>query len=965
MNKLFISCALVLLAGTGFGQNILITDSSFSPGNPMDCDVYGNGGTVNFFDDGGSSGNYQDNFSDTLVVCPDLSTGTKVGVSFGINAGFSFNIDSTDSIYVWDGPNTSAPLLGIHNSATDPNGFNHQASFENNPLGCLTIAFVTDDSINGTGWAANLSCGTPPQPFNPHMHAYVNGNLSDSLTPSDTGMIRLCLGDSILYVGSGDFPYSLESTGAGYSQTDTSINYKWFFSNGTVEVGDSVWFHPPNHAGYVVTLQVTDNFPNTEQLISLVRVAPRMDFSTTRALNDSICVGEEVELIAGLTGNDTVGVSPTVAITEVGGSFAGLTYLPDGSGINYEAPITISGFGEGQQLTSGTDILRLAVTMEHSYLGDLEMMLSCPNGDSIVVFNSYTGQGIGPAFAGGFGGGGIFMGDADDGFNGNPGIGWTYSFSDTLADWGTLGTEFANGNTLPTTISSGLAMNPDSIYLPEETFDDLIGCPINGTWKLTVRDNLGIDDGYIFDWAIFFNPIINPNYQSYTSQVVDAKWYDGNDNFLGGAGDTTVFDAPDSSGFNYYTFKVHDDFGCESDTTIPVYVTPRPVPQFLDTGTCNDQFTTSVNGADSALWQVLYGQDTLVDFFPSNRHLPVIIASQATGAFDISVTSYINSCTFVDTVSLEFYPNVPLDLLHDTLGCFGDTFRIEPSFLDSNSHYSWSFNNDTSHAITVSESGTYYLTVTGCGTSEDSIHVAFYYPPHVSAEILSCDSSAVVELSHRNFNGQWMVLDSDMVHFTATQDTTHFYISTDERGFINVGFYDSLCASLDSVSVLFEHSPTVQVFDSLICQKDAPLVLTTQVYPYGSGTFLWTGGSNDSVFATSQAGIYEVTFTNDCGTAYDSVHVKFKTCDFFIPNVITPNSDGLNDVFRIVNMEYYNSIYMYIYDRWGQKVYEGFDEEARWDARKANGKTVPDGVYFYRIVIDGVELQGAFTVITD
>lgn len=948
-----------------FGQDILITDTNFSPGSPMDCDVYGNGGTPNFYDDGGSGGSYQNNFADTLVVCPDLSTGTKVAVSFGINAGFTFDVDSTDSIYVWDGPDTSSPLLGVHNSATDPNGFNHQASFVNNPLGCLTIAFVTDDSINGTGWGANLSCGTPPQPFNPHMQAYVNGNLTDSMTPPDTGMIQVCPGDSLLFVGSGDFPYSLENTGAGYSQTGTSVSYKWFFSNGTVLTGDSVWFTPPNNAGYVVTLQVTDSFPNTEQLVSFVRVAPRMDFSTTRAVNDSICEGQAVELIAGLTGSDTVGVSPTVAITEVGGSFAGLTYLPDGSGINYEATIDISGFGQGQLLTSGMDIMRLAITMEHSFLGDLEMMLSCPNGDSVVVFNSFSGQGIGPAFAGGFGGGGTFLGDADDGFNGNPGIGWTYSFSDTLADWGNMATELSNGNTVSTTISNGLAMNADSIYLPEQTFNDLVGCPINGIWKLTVRDNLTIDDGYIFDWAIFFNPLINPNYQSYTSQVVDASWYDGTGTFLGGAGDTIITDIPDSNGVNYYTFEVEDDFGCISDTTIAIYQTARLVPQFLDTGTCNDQFTTSIAGADSALWEVLYGKDTLLSFLPSNHHNPVIIGSDTFGEYDISVTSYINNCAFVDTITLEFYQTVPRDLLTDTMGCFGDTFRITPAFLTNNASYSWSPGNDTTPVITVDSSGTYYLTVTGCGTSEDSIHVGFYYPPQLSADILACDSSAEVSLSHRNFEGTWQVLDSDVEHFTIAEDSYSFSLATPDLGYIIIGFYDDFCATMDSVAIQFNHPPTVSIHDSLICEKDAPLVLNTLAYPPGSNTFSWSDGSNDSILAASQAGLYEVNLSNDCGTAYDSVYVRFKECDYMIPNVITPNGDGLNDWFVIVNLEYYNDVYLYIYDRWGKKVYEGGNEEARWDGHRRSGALVPDGVYFYRAIIDGEELQGSFSVILE
>ena len=57
--------------------------------------------------------------------------------------------------------------------------------------------------------------------------------------------------------------------------------------------------------------------------------------------------------------------------------------------------------------------------MEHSYLGDLEMMLTCPSGLSINVFNSYSGSS--GLFPGGFGGGNTFLGGAYDNNTGNIG----------------------------------------------------------------------------------------------------------------------------------------------------------------------------------------------------------------------------------------------------------------------------------------------------------------------------------------------------------------------------------------------------------------------------------------------------------------------------------------------------------------------------------------------------------------
>jgi len=144
----------VLSTSQIFGQVVTMGDPGYPPNAPVDCSVFGTNGTN--FQDPGQANNYPSNFNDTIVFCPELPTGTKMSITFGINAGFEFNVDGSDSVYVYDGPNTSAPLLGVHNSVTDPTGFTHLASW-NNPTGCLTVVFISDIAIEGTGWLATFN----------------------------------------------------------------------------------------------------------------------------------------------------------------------------------------------------------------------------------------------------------------------------------------------------------------------------------------------------------------------------------------------------------------------------------------------------------------------------------------------------------------------------------------------------------------------------------------------------------------------------------------------------------------------------------------------------------------------------------------------------------------------------------------------------------------------------------------
>jgi gliding motility-associated-like protein len=63
-----------------------------------------------------------------------------------------------------------------------------------------------------------------------------------------------------------------------------------------------------------------------------------------------------------------------------------------------------------------------------------------------------------------------------------------------------------------------------------------------------------------------------------------------------------------------------------------------------------------------------------------------------------------------------------------------------------------------------------------------------------------------------------------------------------------------------------------------------------------------------------------------------------------IPNIITPNGDGFNDVLIIKNLDKYTDNNLLIADRAGKLVYEKNSYQNDWDAQNA-----PDGTYYYVI----------------
>jgi gliding motility-associated-like protein len=66
------------------------------------------------------------------------------------------------------------------------------------------------------------------------------------------------------------------------------------------------------------------------------------------------------------------------------------------------------------------------------------------------------------------------------------------------------------------------------------------------------------------------------------------------------------------------------------------------------------------------------------------------------------------------------------------------------------------------------------------------------------------------------------------------------------------------------------------------------------------------------------------------------------------PNVFSPNSDGINDIWKI-DLSIFEKIECIIYNRWGNKIFETNNKNIIWDAHTTSGENCTDGSYFYII----------------
>ena len=102
---------------------------------------------------------------------------------------------------------------------------------------------------------------------------------------------------------------------------------------------------------------------------------------------------------------------------------------------------------------------------------------------------------------------------------------------------------------------------------------------------------------------------------------------------------------------------------------------------------------------------------------------------------------------------------------------------------------------------------------------------------------------------------------------------------------------------------------------------------------------------NTTTIAVTEGGFYTAEVTNQCGSASDVFELFIEDC--VIPNVITPNGDGQNDVFYTNIAETYTDTHVTIYNRWGRKVYENTNYDNSWNGVNNGGGALAGGTYYY------------------
>ncbi len=244
--------------------------------------------------------------------------------------------------------------------------------------------------------------------------------------------------------------------------------------------------------------------------------------------------------------------------------------------------------------------------------------------------------------------------------------------------------------------------------------------------------------------------------------------------------------------------------------------------------------------------------------------------------------------------------------------------------------------------------------------SSDSVPLIFYDPaddtPGGVEYQRSYDWTTIPALSEK-LNGQTVKFDAPY------EDLTYLVTVTDR-------FSNAMEARVDYVSIAVKAVYETEGLKDTVAherhdeiQGSAPIEIRFNDESLGHVTVTeWTFGDagrsleRNPLFVFSEAGtdsVYLRVLNRDsgCEDLSEPYVVNVWESELDVPNVFTPNNDGVNDEFRVA----YRSLKkfeMLIFNRWGRKVYESTDPTTGWDGKVGN-KTGTPGVYFYYIRGEG------------
>ncbi|MCS6990722.1 MAG: gliding motility-associated C-terminal domain-containing protein [Chitinophagales bacterium] len=399
----------------------------------------------------------------------------------------------------------------------------------------------------------------------------------------------------------------------------------------------------------------------------------------------------------------------------------------------------------------------------------------------------------------------------------------------------------------------------------------------------------------------------------------------------------------------WYFVTGTDSYGCSATDSIVLFVLPLPqVYIFADTSLCaGDTIPMYAVGGLYYSWQPTAGLSA-----PLNNS--TLASPNQTTTYTVTVTDF-KGCQNMATHTIYVRPKPDAEASGPEIVCAGIPIQLEAS---GGIYYVWQPITGLTNAFisnpqaVIYTSTTYTVTVTNAYFCTDTAQLQLHVQPPLEAFVCRdttiCMGDSAFLWAGGGLDYLWWPSES-LVNpqspntWAAPQNTTTY----------SVIVRDACYADTLYATVIVQPPPVVWAGPDLHTVAGVDVEIVALASP---GTYQWEPSTGLSCAQCLNPTVnlletttYVLTVTDSLGcTATDSLTVWVGCAEqvIFIPNVFTPNGNGLNDVLYVRTTGVEDLVFFRIYDRWGKRIFETNSLDRGWDGRY-NGQEMPAGTYLY------------------
>lgn len=542
--------------------------------------------------------------------------------------------------------------------------------------------------------------------------------------------------------------------------------------------------------------------------------------------------------------------------------------------------------------------------------------------------------------------------------------------------------------------------------------------PVTLTVSSVYCPDINYTDYVYFNRAVL--PVIALNYDSVCSPLAitiinnsalypaaDFYWYKNNVLFSTSSTlqqiDTLYADQTDSA----YTFKLVV-FSCNRYDSVSQTVIVRQanfVPAlYADTfhNCVFDPFLFSASVIPGCIVTYDFGDSTFSQPVPSDSS--VVHAYDSPGDYTVSLIMYCECKIKSDNLVVHVNPGPVLTTSVPPIGCTDSVITVtsQNSSPVSAGAYHTYFGDGTYDMISANPNHVYTSTgtfngwmvawgINGCRSDTSRFDVLVYKTP--SATMPPIDTSACAEVLTLfsvdtllpNSIYEWTILHNNQITLVTTYNgMLPMYAEEPGEHLVFLTAYNNnhhaCVAYSDTFRVTIFPTPTASfsVDAPLLFNSEFSFPLHNMSSPAGN-TYIWDFGDNTYSYETNppphgynKPGSYLITLTARNGPCEDTTSRRVQVNPYlqlYVPNTFTPNSDGVNDFFELFgNRQDLDYLYVKIFDRIGEKVFDSYDNNFKWDGTY-KGKLLQPAVFVYVIEVSGVSeddirlMKGSITLL--